>query len=287
MERQIYYSQRSGKNKNFGKIDFDTLKKIYITLFEMFYSKDYFLGTFGSYTHNDFRDEIQGPLGDEYEIARILFLKLRKENLWPINKYISLYEEDDLFDIIEYCYDNISVPVIEYGEDVFIGITQNIKGYSSTDGQKEFRIEINRHLKDYKEGYELDNNGNIVKIAEFGLEPLLEAKLPSKDPRIYKNVEQAITKYRNRNSSLVDRREAVRNIADVFEYIRPQLKNVIKKKDESDLFQIANEFGIRHNNKQQKIDYDEDIWLSWMFYYYLATIHAFIRILNREGLLSE
>lgn len=43
----------------------------------------------------------------------------------------------------------------------------------------------------------------------------------------------------------------------------------------SDLFQIANEFGVRHHNQKQKqkTNYDERIWLSWMFYYYLANIH--------------
>jgi hypothetical protein len=285
MDRLVYFSQRTGKNKNFGKIDLETLKKLFLTIFNMFYEKDYFLGTFGSYTHNDFRDEIQGPLGDDSDISDILFLKIRKPDLWPISSHINLYKEDDLFDIIEYCYDNISHPIIEFEEDKFTGYTENITGYSSEEGQSCFRQEVNKHLKDYAEGFEIDSNGYIVRLAGFGLEPLFDAKLPTKDNRISEKIEHAISKYRNRNSSLLDRREAVRNLADVFEYIRPQVKAVINKKDENDLFNIANEFGIRHNNRNQKIDYDENIWLSWMFYYYLATIHAFIRILNKEGLL--
>ena len=67
----------------------------------------------------------------------------------------------------------------------------------------------------------------------------------------------------------------------MLEYLRPQLKSVLTKKDDAALFQIANEFGIRHHNPTQKTDYDPNIWLSWMFYYYLATIHAGTRLVEK------
>jgi hypothetical protein len=43
------------------------------------------------------------------------------------------------------------------------------------------------------------------------------------------------------------------------------LKNVITKNDEGDLFNIANNFAIRHDNEEQKTSYDRALWLSWMF----------------------
>ena len=46
---------------------------------------------------------------------------------------------------------------------------------------------------------------------------------------------------------------------------------------ERDLFNLANNFGIRHHNDHQKTSYDANIWLSWMFYFYLATIHVVLR----------
>jgi hypothetical protein len=48
------------------------------------------------------------------------------------------------------------------------------------------------------------------------------------------------------------------------------------------LFNIANNFGIRHHNEKQKTDYDESIWLSWIFYYCLATIHAALRLIEKK-----
>lgn len=68
-----------------------------------------------------------------------------------------------------------------------------------------------------------------------------------------------------------------------FEYLRPKLQSIISSKDEADLFNIANNFSVRHHNDKQKNEYDESIWLSWMFYFYLATIHTIIRKLKTSN----
>ena len=49
-----------------------------------------------------------------------------------------------------------------------------------------------------------------------------------------------------------------------------------------DLFNIANNFGIRHHKPGQKTDYDRDIWLPWMFYIYLATLRAVTKTLAKQ-----
>ena len=46
-------------------------------------------------------------------------------------------------------------------------------------------------------------------------------------------------------------------------------------------FEIANNFGIRHHKVGQRTDYDKPIWYSWLFYYYLATIHAAVRLIDK------
>lgn len=43
-------------------------------------------------------------------------------------------------------------------------------------------------------------------------------------------------------------------------------------KHEDDLFNIANNFSIRHHRENQKDDYD-DAWLTWLFYVNLSTVH--------------
>ena len=63
----------------------------------------------------------------------------------------------------------------------------------------------------------------------------------------------------------------------MLEYLRPKVKSLLTSADEKDLFNLANNFGIRHHNDQQKTAYDASLWLSWMFYFYLATIHVVLR----------
>jgi hypothetical protein len=69
----------------------------------------------------------------------------------------------------------------------------------------------------------------------------------------------------------------VRDLADVLEYLRPKVKALLTSADEKDIFNIANNFGIRHHNDQQKTGYEASLWLSWMFYFYLSTIHVLLR----------
>jgi len=81
-------------------------------------------------------------------------------------------------------------------------------------------------------------------------------------------------------------------MADVFEWLRDSggLKAVLARRDESDLFNIANNFAIRHHEQSQKGNYDRSIWYNWMFHFYLATYHAVIRMLvkkHREHLSSR
>lgn len=89
--------------------------------------------------------------------------------------------------------------------------------------------------------------------------------------------------YRRHGSTLDDRRQAVRDLADVFEYLRPQVKSLLTSADEKDLFNIANNFGVRHHNDKQRTAYDAGIWLSWMFYFYLSTIHVVLRKIEQEA----
>jgi len=66
-------------------------------------------------------------------------------------------------------------------------------------------------------------------------------------------------------------------------YRAPKLKGVLLSKDEQDLFNIVNNFGIRHHNPQQKVHYNTVVWYSWMFYFFLATIHAAVRLLVKPA----
>lgn len=44
------------------------------------------------------------------------------------------------------------------------------------------------------------------------------------------------------------------------------------------IFEIVNNYNIRHNNQRQKIGYSNGIWYDWMMPYYTSTIIAFYKM---------
>jgi hypothetical protein len=248
MDRQ-HYSQRNNPNKDKVKIDLFQLKKLFYTLYCKLYNENYFAITIG-YTYQG--DIVAGTLGYDNAIAQRLYLNLRKENIWPIYTNIDKYSEEDLFDVMEFCYDCISKIYTE--DEMFANRTNEYD-------KETYRLELNKQLKDYNEGFELNKTGYIVRLSSYGLKQLIEQKLPNEDESIISRVDQAVFTYQNRKSSRLERKEAVRHSADVLEGLRKKVEPLIKKTDESDLFQLINKFGIRHNNPQQKEDYDDNIFL--------------------------
>ncbi len=135
--------------------------------------------------------------------------------------------------------------------------------------------------------YELSEKGEILTKPDAGFEKIFEADIPSNDKSVTERIDSAVLQYRRHGSTIDDRREAVRNLADVLEYLRPKVKSILTKQDEIDLFNLANNFGIRHHNEKQKTNYDKALWLSWMFYYYLATIHVLLRKIDMKNLINK
>ena len=124
----------------------------------------------------------------------------------------------------------------------------------------------------------------MLALADPGLAPLLNAALPAAADKdnVRARVEAAQAKFRRHRSTEGDRRDAIRDLADVLEFLRPQLDGVLTNKDDAALFNIANNFAIRHHNAQQQATYDKAIWYSWIFYFYLATIHAAVRLIEKK-----
>lgn len=278
MNNRRYYSARTGKNPSAAHLELSMLRRLFLDLYKDFRAREYFQEAFG-YVCVD-AGEVSGQLGFDTE-AQIL-RRLRKSNLWPIDDKCHAYSEDDLFDVIEFLYDHISKPLDGYHHS-YSDCGWHYQTFNSEIARQEYRSQINSLLCDYKEGFELSENGEILALAEKGLENLLSANLPVHDPdNVEAMINNAILKFRRYRSSFEDRRDAIRDLADVIEFLRPQLKLVLTKSDEGDLFNIANNFGIRHHNDAQKTDYDKAIWYSWMFYYYLATIHAALRLIDKN-----
>jgi hypothetical protein len=270
---RAYYSARRGVDPRVRAFDIDQLRRLVKSTFTALEERGYFQQAMGYYCVD--AGEVVGEMGSD--IDAYILRRLKKADLWPLTDRIDEYTEEDIFDMIELLHDYVSKPVDGRYHD-FAGCGWHYSTFDRPAGQEGFRMELNDILPSYDTGYELSPDGEVLHLAEPGLQPLLEAELPSTDPsNVDGRVAAAIHKFRRHGASLDDRRDAVRSLADVLEFLRPQIKKVLTSKDESDLFNIANNFGIRHHNEKQKTDYDQAIWLSWMFYFYLSTIHVVTR----------
>lgn len=271
-----YFSQRSGINPNNKGLPLRDICALFEKVYDQFRVDGYFDEAFGSYCVD--AGDIPGKIRD---IELEILIAVRKKKLWPISKYHQTYSEDDLFDLIEFLNQHISKP-IDGTMHSFAGCGMHWETFNQIEGRKEFRERVNAVLQHYENRFELSEAGEILRQAEAGFEPIFKADVPSTDSNVVSRVNSAVLRFRRHGSNIDDRRQAVRDLADVLEYLRPHVKELLSTKDESDLFNIANNFGIRHLNEKQKTSYDASIWLSWMFYFYLSTIHALLRKIGHD-----
>jgi acyl-CoA synthetase (AMP-forming)/AMP-acid ligase II len=163
--------------------------------------------------------------------------------------------------------------------DGYLYIVDRIKDVIITGGYNVFPSEVEEVLYTHP---------GVAECAVVGLEhreygEAVTAYMIFKEG--FQPTDEELTTYcRNRRLSLSEKKEAIRELADVFEWRKKTkgLTAVLDKKDESAIFDIANNFGIRHNNPKQKTNYDSGIWYSWMFHFYLATYHAVVRLLLKK-----
>ncbi len=184
------------------------------------------------------------------------------KDLLPVWSNYKSYSKDDIFDLIEFLFDAVSV----------VSIVNNKVINDTETAQISFVKQVNTYLNYFGDGYELTRNGIIQNLPITGTEDLLIRGESIDEINVESKVEHARNKFLSHSATVNDKREAIRTLADVLEYLRPLAKSKLQEKDESDLFNIANNFGIRHHKNDQKTKYSKDIWYEWMFYYCLTTI---------------
>lgn len=270
MSRRYYTSRNNPKSLTLEQLCWK-LQHLYL----FFRDKDYFKEKTGI-TSTDLPDSIKHKAALSLSFQPFPITEWNPDDI----------TEDQIFDVIEFLYDHVSQP----GE--WVGMTTDTgwnyydyEDYDNTAGKEEFRIQVNVFLSDYKNGYELSDNGMILALGSGSLMHIFDAEIiPYDEVNVDSKVKNAILKWRNRRLDMTERRQAIRELADVFEWLKKtkNLSKVINRKDESAIFEIANKFSIRHHDPSQKREYDETIWYSWIFHFYLATYHAVIRLLKKN-----
>lgn len=219
---------------------------------------------------------VSGTVGDDVATYSFYTTGVR---FWPLSQYIADLEEAELFTAIEFLHDHASAPK-ESRFHSFADCGLHVESGDDDAGRAEFRERLNPLLARCEPAYVLSDQGEIWTLAPFDI-PLVPGELG--DSAVDDRVASAISSFRKHGATESDRRQAVRELADVLEYLRSTVGTQLPRWDEDRLFEIANEYAIRHHNPTQKTDYDNDIWFTWFFHAYVNAIDLAVKLLERKG----
>jgi hypothetical protein len=286
MERPLY-TTRAGRARQLSESDF--IKLIWRSVIAWARREELFAEAFEE--HRVILDDVSymapGRIADvdAFLLDKLNTSVLSIDDLLRSGKpQMSLFVDADLvLDLMELLHaECISAPATleSAGYDDTIAVSP----FDQAKAQRLFRERLNVALAKHPPPLEMRPNGHIVELPPEDMQPLVDEPLPDDlEPELRDPIEAAIDRFYRRGATDADRLDAVRHLAAALERLRPRIKTEMLKKDEGALFDIANNFSIRHNNAIQQGDYDRGVWLEWIFHVYLATVRMLIRVQAQQS----
>jgi hypothetical protein len=128
-----------------------------------------------------------------------------------------------------------------------------------------------------------DDIGRLVTVTDDARTQLVHAAIARDDGEPADQVRHALALFRQRGADRNQKRSAVAALALVLEERRHSvLVDALANSDRGALFDIANNFHVRHQDAKQKRDYD-DFYLDWIFWLYLASIELTNRVIDEQA----
>jgi hypothetical protein len=197
------------------------------------------------------------------------------DRTWPLSLSRKSWGEDDFYDLVEVLHDFASWPG-EWRSHNYGGCVGHPGDFSRACGQGLFRHEVNQLLArselQVRLSDEGQDQGRIVLVSDAGTEHIIVEALANSGESHQDDVEHAIALFRSRGRDVPIMRSAIVTLAGILEAERNLLKGELLSKDSGALFDIANNFDLRHRKADQKTDYDP-AFLEWLFDWYLSTIN--------------
>lgn len=286
-----YYSQRRQPPQPAALLTLTELKPAFAAMVGELDAKGYFEDAFGS-SCVDARDAHPAREGQRW-LAEALNTEAE---LWPLGRpgesadVERTWDEELFFDVVEALHDVVARPRRRYWHEY--GREWDYADFARQPGQAVYRWRVNELLAQSEVDLRLaddgEDRGGLVHAASDERDALVQQALATPDPRDREATRHAIALIRGRHTATrEEKRSAVLALARVLESRRPFVEATLARKDAGALFQIANEFDLRHRGasgtgRAQREDYD-DAFLDWVYWWYLATIELTDRLLAAEG----
>lgn len=228
-EERPYWSERQGRAPELPAIDEAALKRMTTNVVLDFLDRDYFQEVFG-YDCVD-AGSVAGTAGRD--VGDWFLRTIHRDSIWPFATHRETWDSDTLFDVLEVLFDVVSRPVSGRYHD-FSGCGWHYSTFDREAGRAEFRVGLSRLLERYADPLTMKEAGEIVHVIPAPFEPLLRAAVPDHPDRdlIESRIQAATEVFRRRQASSVDRRHAVRELADALEPLRTEIKVEALAKDE-------------------------------------------------------
>jgi hypothetical protein len=277
--RKPYWSARHAGGRGGRQLEFDDLTRRFIRVVEEFEANGYLAHVFGQECVDD---RGAPPLPD-----RAMILEERAGYPiahWPLWESRLGWELDSFCDLVEVFHDLVARPTSRWWHD-FARCGWHYSAFATGPGRRLYRWRINQLLDASTLGLRLaeegEDLGRLVRAEPTGLEDLPERAMQAAAPKAVDRVQHAIALFRARSATLEERRSAVITLAGILEERRDLLRAELLTKDETALFQIANQFAVRHQKADQRSDYDP-AFLDWLFWWYLGTVQLTDQLLARQ-----
>jgi hypothetical protein len=224
-----------------------------------------------------------GPLPDR---SAVLHARLGEAVVdWPLGLTRPDWTLDDFCDLVEVFHDLVARPTTRDYQD-YGNCGWHYGDFAARPARRLYRWRVNHMLGASTLGLRLaeigEDLGRLVRVEPAGLEDLPEHAVEAAAPETVDRVQYAIALFRARAAAVEERRSAVITLAGILEERRGLLKAELLREDEAALFQIANQFAVRHQGGRQRGDYDP-VFLDWLFWWYLDTVQLTDQLLARQA----
>lgn len=276
---RTYYNSRTGHRREVRHTR-EVLNRLIADQLTALRSSGWLQQAFGYWCTD--RKTVAGSMGTSLELHLLTRANIDVQE--PVEAHLSELSDADLFTVLEVVADIVAKPVSGTHHK------WDSCGYHADDfapaarSRAEYIERIDPILRDYGDGFTMTADGEVQLLLTEPAVAVCKEPLPlSTPPPVRERVESAVRRFLKGGSSWDERHAAVRDLGDALEHMRDGVREVLVGRDESDLFQLLNGFGIRHLNDSQRLDYDREIFLKWMFYYLTAALHACLALLDRQA----